>query len=369
MISGSVSVTLGAMSLTTPLVALYFGSVSLAGIFSNLLLLWLVTLIFHGSVLVVLVSLGSLSWAYTIAKVLVWPIRLLLSTAKFLGNLPLASVFTASPYVALWLVFVYVLLVLFLFAPRKMPGRLLICGLTGLILSLVLSWAEPRMDDCRVTMLDVGQGQSILLQSRGSTYLVDCGGSSDTDTADVIAETLLSQGIRAIDGVILTHMDRDHTGALSLLRTRIRVGSVYTPDPDADGILVQKVKMISCGSGEITIIGGNFPEDDQENGLCVLFEAGNCAILITGDRSGLGEMMLMESYPLPNVDLLIAGHHGSAYSTSDRLLQLVQPDTVFISAGKDNAYGHPADALLTRLESYGCQVFRTDLQGTLLYRR
>ena len=100
-----------------------------------------------------------------------------------------------------------------------------------------------------------------------------------------------------------------------------------------------------------------------------MFEAGNCAILITGDRSGLGEMMLMESYPLPNVDLLIAGHHGSAYSTSDRLLQLVQPDTVFISAGKDNAYGHPADALLTRLESYGCQVFRTDLQGTLLYRR
>ena len=371
-LSSSISVTLGAMCLTTPMNAAYFGNVSLIGIVSNLVLLWVVNLVFNGLVITVVISLFSIRAAGMVSLLLAWPIRLLLRCAKILGSMKFACVYTNSPYVVAWLVFLYILLLIFLSSFKKRAAQFILCGAAGLCLALLFSYTEPRMDECRVTVLDVGQGQSILLQSKGSTFLVDCGGSSDTDTADLVAQTLMSQGIYSLDGVILTHWDRDHAGAFPYLQTRMDTGTLYAPHPDSRddiGIWVTGKQEIPCGAGIITLFSGDFPEDDQENGLCVLFESENCAILITGDRSGLGERMLMEMYALPRVDLLIAGHHGSQYSTSERLLETVQPDTVFISAGKDNRYGHPSQALLQRLETYGCRVYRTDLQGTLRFRR
>ena len=77
----------------------------------------------------------------------------------------------------------------------------------------------------------------------------------------------------------------------------------------------------------------------------------------------------MRNTHLPDVDLLIAGHHGSKDSTSEELLQVVKPETVIISAGKGNRYGHPHQELLDRLAQFGCTVLRTDLQGTIIYRR
>ena len=95
----------------------------------------------------------------------------------------------------------------------------------------------------------------------------------------------------------------------------------------------------------------------------------DCDILITGDRSDFGERMLMRNAQLPDVDLLIAGHHGSKHSTSEELLRTVRPETVIISAGDGNRYGHPHEELLQRLTQFGCTVYRTDLHGTIIYRR
>ena len=79
--------------------------------------------------------------------------------------------------------------------------------------------------------------------------------------------------------------------------------------------------------------------------------------------------MLLRHAELPDVDLLIAGHHGSKYSTSEAILQAVTPETVIISVGEDNRYGHPHPELLDRLAAFGCAVYRTDLHGTIIYRR
>jgi competence protein ComEC len=83
----------------------------------------------------------------------------------------------------------------------------------------------------------------------------------------------------------------------------------------------------------------------------------------------MGELILMHDHTLPDVDLLIAGHHGSKNSTSRELLQAVTPETVFISVGKNNSYGHPAGDTLERLKEFGCAVYRTDLHGNLIFRR
>ena len=125
---------------------------------------------------------------------------------------------------------------------------------------------------------------------------------------------------------------------------------------------------VTFGGAKLTIFGPIYSGSSNENSLCILFEAGDYAILITGDRSAFGERMLLREADLPQVDLLIAGHHGSKSSTSKELLEAVRPYTVIISVG-ENSYGHPSDEVLERLEKYGCTVYRTDEHGTIIYRR
>ena len=227
-------------------------------------------------------------------------------------------------------------------------------------------------------MLDVGQGQSILLQSEGKTFLVDCGGDDDAATADTIAETLLSQGISRLDGIVLTHYDRDHSGALHNLLCRIDTDLLILPDTrnefplpetDANILWIWKDMEFCFGSAKMTVFGPVYSGLDNENSLCVLFDAANCDILITGDRSEFGERMLMRGTALPDVDILVAGHHGAAASTSEDLLHCVTPETILISVKENNYYGHPSDILLQRLHNFGCAVYRTDLHGTITIRR
>lgn len=380
--TSSISVTLGAMSLTTPLSAYYFGAVSLVGILTNLLTLWVVNFIFNGIVVVAVVGLFWVNGAGFLAAVIAWPIRFVLFTAKFLASLPLAAVYTRNIYITAWLVFCYILLAVFLLSRKRRPAVLMCCAVLGLCAALLASWLEPLMDHSRLTVLDVGQGQSILFQSEGKTYLVDCGGDNDEMTADIVAETLLSQGIHHLDGIILTHGDRDHAGGLQYLLTRIDTDMIFLPDTadnavddsvrnltDGEIVYVADDLALTYGSTEITVFGPVFVSDRNENSLCVLFSTEKCDILITGDRSDFGERMLLREAELPYVDVLIAGHHGSKYSTSEELLRAVRPETVIISVGADNWYGHPADEVLERLESFGCEVYRTDEDGTVIFRR
>lgn len=371
-LSASVSITLGAMVLTTPLCALYFGCVSLVSIVTNLGAMWVVNFCFHGLIAVVLLSLMSLKWAAVLGSILVWPIRYVLAAAKILGGLDFSAVYTVSPYMVAWLVFVYLLIISFVLGFHKRPIRLIFYGMLGLCLGVFATYMEPELDQCRATMLDVGQGQCILLQSGGKNYLIDCGGDYEEAAADAAAEMLLSQGIRTLDGIILTHWDKDHAGGIPLLLTRVETEQLYAPVPEKEsipGFWVEENREIPIGDGKITLFPGKYGEEDNENSLCVLFETENCAILITGDRSSEGELLLMLEADLPKVDLLVAGHHGSKYSTSERLLETVQPEYVFISAGKDNSFGHPAPELLLRLQAHGCRVYRTDLHGTIIFRR
>lgn len=378
MMCSSVSVTVSAMSLITPLSAYYFGTVSLVSVLTNVLTLWVVNFVFNGLVVTCVLYLLSPGLAAILANILSWPIRYVLFTAKSLAALPLAAVYTKSMYVVFWLVFVYILLAVFLWMKKKQPGMLLCCGILGLCIALLASWIEPLTSDTWITMLDVGQGQAILLQSEGKTFLVDCGGDRDTETADLIAETLLSQGISRLDGIILTHYDKDHAGAVHNLLTRIDTDYLFLPDtrneldtPETDGsiLYVWEDLELAFGNAVLQIYGPVYSGRDNENSLCVLFDTEKCDILITGDRSAFGERMLLRNRQLPDVDILVAGHHGAADSTSAELLNAVKPETVLISVAQDNIYSHPAPALLQRLEDLDCTVYRTDLNGTIIIRR
>lgn len=232
------------------------------------------------------------------------------------------------------------------------------------------------MDDVRFAVLDVGQGQCLLLQSEGKTYMVDCGGSSDSAAADAAAETLLSQGISDLDALILTHFDRDHVGGAENLLSRIDTRVLILPPVHSDRSLPAEEILygaenlvLTSGNTIIRIFSSQIPGNGNENSLCVLFDTENCDILVTGDRDGFGERMLLRNAAIPDVDVLVAGHHGSKNATCEELLAAACPEIVCISAGRNNSFGHPAPELLQRLDNFGCSVYRTDLQGDIIIRR
>ena len=378
--ASSVAVTVSAMAVTTPLVAYYFGTVSLVGVLTNLLTLWVISFVFYGIMLVCLLGAFWPGVGAAVAQAVGWGIRYVLTVSKLLAAFPLAAVYTRSLYIVAWLVFLYLLLAVFLLSRKKHPGVLLCCGVLGLCLAIGASWLEPLLDTCRMTVLNVGQGQSIILQSEGKTYLVDCGGDDSQEAADLAAETLLSMGVFRLDGIIVTHYDADHAGGVPYLLSRIPADGIFMPKADDEEQIGQQLALqspatwvsdsllLTYGSTKLTVYGPVVPDSGNESSLAVLFQSENCDILVTGDRGAFGERMLLKTAHIPEVDVLVVGHHGSKNSTCEELVAAVKPKLAVISVG-ENQYGHPAQEVLDRLAAVGCPVYRTDLQGNITFRR
>lgn len=377
------SVTLSATFMTTPLVAYHFGSVSVIGILTNLLVLWVISAVFGGIIICLLLSTITMGGAVFLAEIISIPIYYILGIAKLLSNVPMGAIYTVSIYTVLWLIGVYLMIAVFLLQKKKRPLLLTCCLAITMLLSQCLSWAEPRLDELRVTALDVGQGQCIILQSDGRTFIVDCGGDYDKEAADIAAETLLSSGVSRVDGIIVSHYDMDHVGGMQYLLTRINADRLILPHiVDENGIAqvlisktdaeVQYVQNDICftfADTKLTVFGPISYNEGNESSLCVLFQSENCDILITGDREELGEMMLLHDHTLPELDLLVVGHHGASGAAGEKLLLATKPKAAIISVGENNKYGHPSGEVLNRLIDIGCIIYRTDLHGTVVFRR
>ena len=380
--ASGVSITLSAMVFTVPLSAAYFGTFTVFSVITNLATLWVVSGIFYGIMASCVFSLLWLPAGRAVAQVISWLIRYVCFVARCIASIPVSAVYTCSIYIVFWLIFSYVLLTLFFLFKRRHPAALTVCICLTLVFSVALSWIEPRLDTYRVTVMDVGQGQCILLQSDGKNYLVDCGGSGDTYSADTAAAQLLSQGIWTLDGVIVTHYDKDHAGGVEYLLTRVDTKALYLPTPDDTTLLddnlsakfsdsicfVSEILCILDDNVKITIFAPETQTSRNESSLCVLFQGENCDILITGDRSISGERELLSQAQLPKLDVLIVGHHGAADSAGPDLLRATRPDTAVISVAADNPYGHPSAQVLRRLALFGCRIFRTDMDGTVTVR-
>ena len=380
--ASSISVSLGASIAVTPLCAYHFGVVSLVSLLTNLLTLWVISFIFCGIIIACGLALLWLPAAKAVGLAISVPINYVLNSALWISKFPLAALYTDSIFIVFWLVLVYVLIgAICVFGKKYLRLGLLISTIT-LCICLLASWLVPVMDECRVTVLDVGQGQCILLQSRGKTYVVDCGGDDDETAAETAIKALRSQGIYSIDGLILTHFDRDHVGGVSHFLTQMQPQKIYAPECDlleqeAEWSIIQteiyqtvhQMTQIRFQDAVITLVPMKTSLSVNADSLCVLFQTENCDILITGDQDISGEYDLMKMIPLPELEVLVVGHHGSRYSTSDMLLRQTKPEQAIISVGVDNHYGHPADETIERLLAAGCKILRTDQDGTVVYRR
>ena len=382
-LASTLSATVGASVLTTPLAALYFNSVPLISLLSNLLTLWAVSGLFGAGLVLGLAGVFLPQLAQLPARVASLLGEYLVGSIQALSQAPFSAITLDTVYFRLWFLFLYLLV---LWTALRRDRRWITPG-CAVVISLCLAAIWNNLSFWQgsgaVTALDVGQGQSILLRSGRFLALVDCGGDGPDSAGDVAADYLVDRGVGRLDLVVLTHFHDDHANGVVQLLRRVEVDALAIPDVDQENPVRQEILDQAAergtrvlfvradtaleleGGRTLRLIAPLGSGDTNEEGLTVLLDQEGLRTLITGDMGADVEELLLAHVQLPETQVLVAGHHGSRYSTSQALLDRTGPAYALISVGEDNLYGHPAQETLERIASAGAEIYRTDVSGTV----
>ena len=231
-----------------------------------------------------------------------------------------------------------------------------------------------------VTWLDVGQGDAAVIQCGGQSMLIDGG---KPEKSSYIYAWLQQHGLSYLDVIVATHVDADHIGGLSGALNYASVGTAYCPVTTGTTetfqsfvkYLAQRGKQITVptagetfalGGAQVQILGPlHRAEDSNDNSIVLKVSFGATSFLFTGDAERAEEQDLLNAGVNLQSTVLKVGHHGSDTSTSYPFLRAVAPQYAVISVGAGNSYGHPTEAVLSRLRDAGVTTFRTDMQGEI----
>ncbi len=231
-----------------------------------------------------------------------------------------------------------------------------------------------------VTWLDVGQGDAAVIQCGGQTMLIDGG---KPEKSSYIYAWLQQHSLSYLDVIVATHVDADHIGGLSGALNYASVGTAYCPVTTGTTETFQSfVKYLAkrdrsitvptagetfaLGGAQVQILGPlHSAEDSNDNSIVLKVSFGATSFLFTGDAERAEEQDLLNAGVNLQSTVLKVGHHGSDTSTSYPFLRAVVPQYAVISVGADNSYGHPTEAVLSRLRDAGVTTFRTDMQGEI----
>lgn len=265
-----------------------------------------------------------------------------------------------------------------------------------MIFGLLMVWVKHPLTN-EVTVVDVGQGDSIFLRSmKGDTILIDVGGkvtfgtkekwqeSSQTSNAEkTLIPYLQARGVSQIDYLVLTHTDTDHIGDLEEVAKCFKIKEICV----SQGALtkpsfVKRLRTIKCpvhtlkAGDKLPMMGSNlqvlYPNkvgDGGNNDSIVLYgKLLGSSFLFTGDLEKEGEEELMASYPTLRASVLKAGHHGSKGSSSEAFLDQLHPSLALVSAGENNRYKHPNDETIERFKQRHIKILRTDKDGAIRFK-
>ena len=358
---------------------------------------WSILLTFVFSFLFDVVFLPLLSILFILS--FVYPVTQLNLVFEWLeGIIRLVSQMASRPLVFgqpnAWLLILLLASLALVYDFRKNIKR--VAGFSLFIVGLFFLTKHPLENE--ITMLDVGQGESIFLRDvTGKTILIDVGGKAESDkkiedwqeksTTSNAQRTLIpylkSRGVDKIDQLILTNTEKEHVGDLLEVTKAFHVGEILV----SKGSLTQKefvaelqatqTKVRSVTAGENLPIFGSQLEvlsprqigDEDRDGSLVLYgRLLDKHFLFTGNLKEKGEKDLLRQYPDLEVDVLKVGQHGSKASSNPVFLEKLSPELSLISVGKNNRAKLPHQETLTRLETIKSKIYRTDQQGAIRFK-
>ncbi|KZL89793.1 ComEC/Rec2 family competence protein [Clostridium magnum] len=235
----------------------------------------------------------------------------------------------------------------------------------------------------KVNYIDVGQGDSILVQVNGKNLLIDAGPNSSTDK---LISYLNKQNIKKLDFVVATHPHEDHIGAMDTIINKYNIGEFYAPkkttttktfESMVNALKSKNIKINAATAGvsldlgknvKCEMIAPNAPNYEDLNNYSAVIKItyGNSKFLFMGDAESLSEKEILNKNHDISSDVLKLGHHGSSSSSSKAFLDKVSPKIAIISCGKNNDYGHPHKETSTEMKKRNIQVYRTDIDGSIV---
>jgi competence protein ComEC len=361
-----------------PLALLFFQQVSLIGPFANALAIPLITFI-------------------VVPLTLIWlalPIDALLSLGHFLVNslalllqwlTTFDSLMWSQHAPPIWTMLLAMAGVLWLLAPRDVPHRWL--GALWCLPLFTITPTMPEQGEYRLTVLDVGQGTAAAIRTKNHTLVYDTGArwSDQSDAgARLIVPYLRASGSNRIDGLVVSHLDLDHSGgANSLLRSAPTQWLLTSMFDSADVVATARQrnsKVFACVAGQSWIWDdvlfevlhptresySNAKLKTNDRSCVVKVSSKTASVLLTGDIEAQSEAALLaQSSAQIKADALLIPHHGSMTSSTEAFLDAVAPKIAFINAGYRNRFGHPRPAVLDRYVARSIAVHRTDWHGAI----
>ncbi len=391
-----------------PMMARDFHRITLSGPLVNLAAVPLMGIIVPMGFLTLTTGLLLPAAGKVLALPLAWLTGLLVHMVQWFAHFPHWSYRIPGPPLWLILLFFIVLVVLaaVLRLPHLWPRRVaqMIC-FAGLGCALAVAtypfgsrWAKGKLE---VTVLDVGQGDSLFVVSPGGkTMLIDGGGASGgfpgreqhagiDPGEEAVSPYLWSRGFRKLDVVALTHAHQDHLGGLTAVLDNFQVGRLWI-GREANSASLAKLEEFARERGvpiERELRGKSFAWDGMEgailwpetadsdvapsakndDSLVLRLKYGSLGVLLPGDAEKAAEhgILAENDFDALQADVLKVGHHGSKNSSTPEFLAAARPRVGIISAGEDNPYGHPSPELLERLEDAGVRILRTDRDGAV----
>ena len=362
-----------ALIVSFPICIYYFYQINIGNILFNIIFVPFVSiLIFPLSIITLILPIMD--------KILYFLIIILEKVGKLCNYIPTMLIFKK---VNIIVYMIYYLVIFLILRGKKLP--------IIIFLAMVIMHYNSNyfFKSSYVIILDVGQGDSILIHSDNRSILIDTGGRMNyykdswqerKHSKGLFSNTitlLKSLGIRKLDYLILTHGDYDHMGEAINLVSNFKVNRVIFNNDKYNQLeqkllkilqkekisYYQNIKQLNVASLKLCFLNTKVYDNENDNSIVLYTELNHYKFLFMGDASITREQDILAKYNLKNIDFLKVGHHGSDTSSSKAFIDAINPKYSLISVGKNNRYGHPKDRVLDILRN--SQIYRTDIDGSI----